>query len=201
MADDLGTLTNEQLWRLFPIILCPHDPAWAERYRQERALIEEALGPGQIARIDHIGSTAVPGLLAKPTIDILLEIDPESDPDRLPAALAEVGYRLCPQPRKPPPHMMFLKGYTPQGFCGQVYHLHVRYPGDWDEPYFRDYLSAHPEVAAEYAALKADLATRYEHDRDGYTDAKEAFVRRITALARAAFPGRHAYDPVRARSD
>lgn len=192
MADDLAALTNEQLWRLFPIVLAPHDPAWAERYREERARILRAIGPSAVFRITHIGSTAVPGLVAKPTIDILLEIARDADLDRLTAAMGAAGYRLSPQPDKPPPHRMYLKGYTPEGYRGQVYHVHVRYPGDWDEPYFCDYLIAHPEVAAEYAALKAELAARLAHDRDGYTNAKGEYVRRITALARAAFPGSHA---------
>jgi len=60
----------------------------------------------------------------------------------------------------------------------------VRYPGDWDEPYFRDYLIAHPETAAEYAALKIRLHKEFEHDRDGYTKAKSEFIRAVTERAR-----------------
>lgn len=80
--------------------------------------------------------------------------------------------------------MMFLKGYTPEGFKGQAYHVHVRYRGDGDELYFRDYLLAHPETAKEYGELKLKLKKQYEHDRDGYTDAKTDFIQRIINLAK-----------------
>jgi GrpB-like predicted nucleotidyltransferase (UPF0157 family) len=79
----------------------------------------------------------------------------------------------------PPPHLMFLKGYLPHGFAEKVYHIHIRYHDDWDELCFRDYLIAHPEAAAEYAALKRRLFKDYEHDRDGYTEAKGAFIKEI----------------------
>jgi len=74
---------------------------------------------------------------------------------------------------------MFLKGYTSTGFAEKVYHIHVRYPGDWDELYFSDYLIAHPETAAEYAALKTKLHKNFKHNRDGYTEAKTAFIRAV----------------------
>jgi len=79
---------------------------------------------------------------------------------------------------------MFMKGYTPQGFEGQAFHVHVRYSGDWDELYFRDYLLANPDIAAEYGKLKLELQKKYKHDRDAYTSAKTDFIKRITRLAR-----------------
>jgi GrpB-like predicted nucleotidyltransferase (UPF0157 family) len=86
---------------------------------------------------------------------------------------------------------MFLKGYLPDGFAEKVYHIHVRYLRDsanhtmiWDELYFRDYLIGHPETAAEYAALKARLHKDFEHNRDGYTNAKTAFIRAVTEKAK-----------------
>lgn len=182
----LSEMTNEELWQLFPIIIQPHDPAWQGCYLTERAVIEAAIGAARIARISHVGSTAVPGLLAKPTVDILVEINADTDIAKLITAMETAGYGYSPQPENPAPHLMFMKGYTTHGFEGQVYHVHVRYRGDWDELYFRDYLITHPEVAAEYGRLKADLAQQYKHDRDGYTHAKTDFVRRITGLARAA---------------
>lgn len=77
------------------------------------------------------------------------------------------------------------KGYTPQGFAERVFHIHLRVAGDIDELYFRDYLNAHPEVAKEYERLKLSLWKEYEHDRDGYTAAKSAFVSKYTELAKA----------------
>jgi SAM-dependent methyltransferase len=81
---------------------------------------------------------------------------------------------------------MFLKGYTSAGFAEKVYHIHVRYPGDWDEMYFRDYLILHPEAAAAYATLKRQLQEQFAYDRDGYTDAKGAFIKDVTKRAREA---------------
>lgn len=191
MTKALSEMTNEERWALFPILLVPHDPAWAERYAQERERIVRTVGQENIARISHIGSTAVKGLLAKPTIDILLEITQDCDTEWMKAALMADGYIFSPQPDNPPPHMMFMKGYTPEGFKGQAIHLHVRYSGDWDELYFRDYLTAHPDAALAYGQLKQELKGRFEHDRDAYTVAKTEFVREYTALARKEFGDRH----------
>lgn len=191
MSKTLSEMTNEELWALFPIILTEHDPAWAEQYAQEWERIMAAVGQENIVRVSHIGSTAVKGLVAKPTIDILLEITDACDTEKLKAALMADGYQFSPQPKNPPPHMMFMKGYTPEGFKGQEYHLHVRYGGDWDELYFRDYLIAHPEAAREYGELKAGLKQDLEHDRDGYTAAKTEIVREYTVLARKEFGKRY----------
>ena len=80
--------------------------------------------------------------------------------------------------------MMFVKGYTKAGFKGQAFHIHVRYKGDWDEIYFRDYLIAHPEVAREYEDLKIRLCSAFKNDREGYTEAKTDFVKMVTGSAR-----------------
>jgi len=116
-----------------------------------------------------------------------LEINEDLDIERLIAAFPSPEYICLRQPTTPnnaPPHLTFLKGYTPTGFADKVFHIHVRYLGDWDEPYFRDYLVEHPDTAAEYAALKNTLKTQYEHDRDGYTEAKGEFIREVISRAR-----------------
>lgn len=184
MAKPLSHMTNEELWRLFPIILKDHNPAWKHWYVQERDQLVRLIGEGNVERISHIGSTAVAGLIAKPTVDILLEVTGECDTDVLIHTLEQNGYIYSCQPENPPPHMMFLKGYTEQGFAEQVFHIHVRYAGDWDELYFRDYLCAHPDTAAQYCELKKNLKEKYKHDRDMYTDAKKDFVKRATMIAR-----------------
>ena len=181
---DLNEMSNEELWQLFPIILSPHNPEWPGRYETEKELLIKTIGTENIIRINHIGSTAVPGLTAKPTIDILLEIQQKTDPVRLIPTIESAGYIYCHKPDNPPPHMMFMKGYTPEGFKAQAFHLHIRYSGDWDEPYFRDYLLAHPDTAKVYGELKVKLQKLYEHDRDGYTDAKTDFIREITNRAK-----------------
>ena len=183
MVKSLDDMTDEERWQLFPIILSEYKPIWKTNYLKEMAVVKEAIGSYNISRISHIGSTAVPGLIAKPTVDILVEIKDNTDTDRLISNMQLGGYRYLEQPENPPPHMMFIKGYTPEGFKGQVFHVHVRYSGDWDELYFRDYLLAHPETSEEYGKLKMELKNKYEHDRDGYTHAKTEFIERITQLA------------------
>lgn len=177
-------MTDEERWVLFPILLSAHRTEWKEEYRKERDTILSAIGEENVDRISHIGSTAVEGLIAKPTIDILLEIKKDTDTTALISALTTTGYICDRQPWKPAPHLMFMKGYTPQGFQGQAVHLHVRYRGDWDELYFRDYLQSHPEAARAYGELKQRLQAKYRHDRDAYTNAKTDFIRHITSLAR-----------------
>ena len=184
MNNPLQEMTNEELWVLFPIIPSKHRAEWAKFYEQEKDTIISALGTNNMYRINHIGSTSVPGLIAKPTIDILLEIPTDADIPSLTAALISAGYICNTQPNNPAPHLMFMKGYTPQGFRGQAVHLHVRFPGDWNELYFRDYLRSHPETAKSYGKLKQNLQLRYEHDRDAYTEAKTDFIQEATRLAR-----------------
>ena len=174
MSTPLQEMTNEELWVLFPIILSEHRAEWTKFYEQEKDSIISALGTKNISRINHIGSTSVPGLIAKPTIDILLEIPTDADIPSLTAALISAGYICNMQPNNPAPH----------GFRGQAVHLHVRFPGDWDELYFRDYLRSHPETAKSYGKLKQNLQLRYEHDRDAYTEAKTDFIHEATRLAR-----------------
>jgi GrpB-like predicted nucleotidyltransferase (UPF0157 family) len=177
-------MTPEELGKVFPVMLVEPNPEWPGLYKKEEADIIKILGPGNIIRIEHIGSTAVPNLLSKPTIDILIEIPEDSDNEKIINGLKSIGYHYIYRPENPPPHMMFAKGYTKDGFRGQAYHVHVRYSGDWDEIYFRDYLIKNPLVAANYAALKQELEEKYKNDREAYTDGKTDFVKRITALAR-----------------
>ncbi len=83
------------------------------------------------------------------------------------------------------------RGYTERGFGEKVYHLHLRYEGDHNELYFRDYLNEHPAVAEEYQRLKLGLWHQYEHDRDGYTEAKREFVEKYTAEGKRLYGWRY----------
>ena len=83
------------------------------------------------------------------------------------------------------------KGYTSQGFAERVFHIHLRYGGDNDELYFRDYMNDHPALAKEYEKLKLSLWKKYEHDRDAYTDAKSTFVKKYTDSAKAEYGNRY----------
>lgn len=176
-------MTPEELGRLFPITLSEHNPDWAEQYRKEATAIQKALPKGCIHRCEHIGSTAIPGIKAKPTIDILLQIHRNSDTEKIIIKIQALGYEYIPKPENPPPHALFVKGYTTKGFSGQAFHIHLRFPGDWDEPQFRDYLIGHPEQAGEYERLKIHLTEKHRYNREDYTTGKTEFVGKIMTLA------------------
>ncbi|NLP15394.1 MAG: GrpB family protein [Clostridium sp.] len=180
----LSEMSNEELWRLFPIIITEYNEDWPKFYNEEKLHIEKAIGVENIFRINHYGSTSIPGMIAKPTIDILLEVFEHVENGHIIRKMEEIGYIYSPQVNNPPPHMMFLKGYTPEGFKGQAYHVHVRYAGDWDELYFRDYLISNPDLAKRYGELKLELKKIYEFDRDGYTEAKSEFIKEVTQMAK-----------------
>ncbi|WP_029904545.1 GrpB family protein [Prevotella sp. 10(H)] len=183
MKKFLKEMTDEELWQLFPVILSEHKSYWKDYYNTEKYLLERIIGENIIC-INHIGSTAIPGLIAKPTIDILMEISENTDTAQLLHIMEGNGYIYTPQPKNPAPHMMFMKGYALQGFEEKVFHVHIRYKGDWDEIHFRDYLLFHPEVAEVYGLIKLELRQIYEHNRDAYTLAKSDFIKKITKLAR-----------------
>jgi len=180
----LKEMTNAELWKLFPILLRPYDSEWPIIYEHEEKLLCEAL-KDIIITIDHIGSTSVPGLTAKPTIDILMQIKQHADLDALLGVLHSLGYLDNKDRSRPAPHYMFMKGYTTEGFKPPVFHLHVRYPGDYDELYFRNHLRKHPDVCKDYTRLKKKLQKKYKHDRDAYTEAKSTFIKKHTQLERS----------------
>lgn len=185
----LKEVTDEERAALFPVILAPHNSKWREAFMTERSAIEKLPCAQDILGIHHYGSTSIPGIYAKPCVDILLEISENAELDGMIRAFQNAGYIYIRYAADLPPHTMFVKGYTDYGFIGQTYHLHVRYPGEHDELLFRDYLIAHPEKAKEYETLKLDLKGRYEYDRDGYTEAKGEFIRNVVELARKEVQG------------
>ena len=158
-----------------PIRLVPYDPDWPARFESERALLEGAIGQWAPGGIHHVGSTAVPGLDAKPVIDILVGVADLASSRACFEPLAELDYHYAPYLAeqmhwfcKPDPHR-------------RTHHLHLVPEGSpryRDELAFRDVLRADPAAASEYSALKRELAERFEHDRDGYTDAKTEFIAR-----------------------
>ena len=191
MKNPLSEMSLEELWQLFPIILKPHNPNYSGWYEEEKGNILHALKGFPVTRIEHIGSTSVPGLLAKPIVDILLEVAPSCDLFEMKDRLTSASWILMAEVLDPEMKISFNKGYTPDGFAERVFHLHVHLSGDWDELYFRDYLIAHPETAAEYEKLKRSLFKQYEHDRDAYTQAKTQFVREVSQKGRAEMADRY----------
>lgn len=183
MKKKLSAMTLTELWQLFPILLRPYNPEYPQWYKEEKSMLENIFG-ARMFRIRHIGSTSVPGLTAKPTVDILLELAETADRSVFEPPLRRAGYGTMSFTEHPEWRWDLGKGYTEDGFADRVFHLHIRHSGDWDEPYFCEYLRNHPEVARDYEKLKMSLAENFRHDRDGYTDAKGDFVKRYTALAR-----------------
>ena len=184
MTEELNDLSPEELGRLFPIVITEYDPAWEFLFLKEKEAILNALGKGFECRIDHIGSTAIPGLCAKPTIDILVQLQPDADIDYFSLQLKGLKYSSIPRSENPPPHLMFAKGYSPEGLTGQTYHLHPRHFGNTEEIIFRDYLIANPDVAQEYEILKKKMAEKFHFNRELYTESKTEFVRTVLLKAR-----------------
>jgi GrpB-like predicted nucleotidyltransferase (UPF0157 family) len=184
-AKTLDEITDSERAALFPIILSEYNRKWIEWYAEEKTNIERFIGMENIISISHIGSTAVPNLTAKPTVDILLEIESDANIEKIKANFPERDY-ICIDRQTIPTDdiLLFLKGYTISGFADKVFHIHVRYKGDWDEIRFRDYLISHPKTADEYAKLKKELKSKYEYDRDGYTNAKGDFIKRVVERTR-----------------
>jgi GrpB-like predicted nucleotidyltransferase (UPF0157 family) len=184
LSEYLNNLTPEELGQLFPIIIKDYSDKWPDLYKAEAKLITDSFLKSEIVRIDHIGSTAIPGLKAKPTIDILLQVTEQINIQKIKDTFRKLGYLINERPNNPPPHLTFVKGYTRQGFKGQTYHVHIRYPGDWDEIRFRDFLIQHDDIAKEYETLKLELAEKYPNNREAYTDAKTEWIEKINKLTR-----------------
>jgi len=185
---DLHQMTPEELGLLFPVSIAAYDQQWEKSFQAEKKRIAAALGSNIALRIEHFGSTAVPGLASKPVIDILLEI-PESEQvkEHLITLMSRLGYDYILRSDGLPPYLMFVRGYTSDGYKGQIYHVHAAphtHRDLWDRVYFRNYLISNPDVAKEYEKLKRKLASRFQHHREKYTDGKSEFVKRITRLAK-----------------
>jgi GrpB-like predicted nucleotidyltransferase (UPF0157 family) len=163
-----------------PVYVVPYDPAWARRFEEERERLARALAPWIAGTIEHIGSTAVPGLPAKPVIDIMVGVgDLPSSLDAR-AALAPLGYVYFPY------RADVMHWFCKPSPARRTHHLHL-VPSEtalWAERVaFRDYLRTSPAARAEYAALKASLAARHRFDREAYTEAKGPFIQRIVDCA------------------
>ncbi len=167
-------------------MLVEHDSCWGSWFEEESKLLERLIP--QAIRISHVGSTAVEGIRAKPIIDILVELPAGSNLLDVSSSLEREGYIVMSESDK---RISLNKGYTPKGFANKVFHIHLRFAGDNDELYFRDYLLNHPDVARDYEKLKLSLWHEYEHDRDSYTEAKSDFVKERTAAAKRKFTGRY----------
>lgn len=188
MGKELSEMTPEELWELFPIFLVEHQEKWNDDYKEIEAELRNLLSGRAVSRISHIGSTAVAGIWAKNIVDVLVEIPMNENMQSISKAIENGGFIKMSAETK---RVSFNKGYTKDGFADKVYHVHLRYFGDNDELYFRDFLNEYPEIAKEYEALKLSLWKKFEHNRDAYTDAKAEFVHRFTIEARKKYGNRY----------
>jgi GrpB-like predicted nucleotidyltransferase (UPF0157 family) len=161
--------------------LVAYDPDWSRLFAVEAERLRAVLDPALVLRIEHFGSTAVPGLVAKPIIDILIAVHSLARAKaEAVAPILSLGY-VYREDNPKPDRMFFVKGMPPYG-ARRTHHVHITEPGGemWQRRLaFRDHLRAHPDEAERYAALKRDLAQRHATDRKGYTDAKTDYVEAV----------------------
>jgi GrpB-like predicted nucleotidyltransferase (UPF0157 family) len=187
--------TEQRIQRLIAedVAIVPADPAWPEMFRRERDHLLASLPQRLIRRIEHFGSTAVPGLAAKPVIDMLVEVtDLQATRESIAPELELQGYDYLWRPTHgddgPPFYAWFVKRDPDTG--RRTHHIHMVEAGfseHWDRLLFRDYLIDHPQVAAEYLDLKRKLAAAFPNDRVAYTHGKTEFIARITDEARRLY--------------
>ncbi len=166
-----------------------HDPRWAARFAAERNRLLDLL-PGRFTAIEHIGSTAVPALAAKPIIDILAGVGTLSEADALLEPLCAHGYETSAGFNATLPDRRWLMRHA---FGRRTHHLHLVVFGgpQWVlHLQFRDLLRSDAAIASRYEALKNELAAQHRHDREAYTRAKTAFINEVSR-AQATFQPRY----------
>ena len=161
-----------------PILIAEYDAEWPMLYEREKIKILNALG-NTIADIQHIGSTSVPGLAAKPVIDIFLGIEYMPPQDAQIAGLETMGYLYCGELGIPGRHYFRLG--MPRTHQIHLVQLDSKF---WETHIlFRDFLRAHPDAAQQYEALKRDLAVKFRDDRERYTDSKAPLIEQMLVQA------------------
>jgi len=162
-----------------PIEVVPYDPRWPSKFDAERELLQAVLAPWLAGPIEHVGSTAVPGMPAKPVIDIMAAVHGLEASRPAITALAEAGYVYFPY------HPDIMHWFCKPSAAFRTHHLHL-VPFDskrWVECLaFRNAIRSNQALAAEYAALKTRLAEQFKFDREAYTDGKAPFVEGVCKL-------------------
>lgn len=156
--------------------IVPYQSCWADSFHREAERLRLSLGPA-IGRVEHIGSTSVPGMSGKPVIDMMAAVEKLSLASTLIPVLERLGYEH--RPDNPVPGRLFFALGPP---ALRTHYLSLAETGSsfwWEHIAFRDYLAANPATASDYAALKQRLAAQFAHDRASYTLAKNGFVRNI----------------------
>jgi GrpB-like predicted nucleotidyltransferase (UPF0157 family) len=159
--------------------LVPYQDEWRRLFEQEKDALQAVLG-GYILDIQHIGSTAIPGMSAKPIIDIAIAVNDFEEAKGCIPVVVGLGYEYRGEYGIPRRHY-FVRGEP------RLFHLHmmeVTSPNWKDLLLFRDYLSGHPEAAGEYTALKKRLAEMYPIEREAYLKGKAEFIQWVLLMAR-----------------
>jgi len=167
-----------------PVVIVDYDPQWPILYQEEKGRILGVIGHAVVA-IEHIGSTAVPGLGAKPIIDIMIAVCRLADAEECIEPLQSIGYEYVPEYNDIIPERRYFHKGPPEA---RTHHVHmVELTSDFWERHllFRDFLRAHPEEAQQYCQMKKELAAKSGSDREAYTDAKTSFIESVVAKARA----------------
>lgn len=188
MEKEVSEMTLAELWELFPIFLVQPSDRWISDFEGIEIFLKKVLLDCSVKRISHIGSTAIHGIWAKDIVDVLIEVSKRTTLESVAKVIEQSGFiRMSTESNR----ISFNKGYTSNGFADKVYHVHLRYEGDNNELYFRDYLNEHPDVAKDYERLKLALWKKYEHNRNAYTNAKTDFIKKWTNEARKLYRNRY----------
>lgn len=168
------------------VAIAPYNPAWPAMFQAEADALFAQFGRDLIQRIEHFGSTAVPGMAAKPVVDLLIEV---ASLDRVRAEIAPAleaqGYDYLWRPTHGDVGEPFYAWFIKRNDSGErTHHLHMveaDFRSHWERLDFRDHLIAHPAQARAYEALKRRLAREHPHDRAAYTHGKSEFISRVMA--------------------
>jgi GrpB-like predicted nucleotidyltransferase (UPF0157 family) len=166
------------------IVIADYNPLWRSQFEEESIRIYGILDKRLITRIEHFGSTAVPGLAAKPIIDMLVGVHSlDHAKQEAIEPLERLGYAYWfdnPDSER----MFFVKGLPPNS--PRTHHIHMIASDSvlWERLRFRDYLRQHPDETARYLSLKHQLAERYLTDREAYTSGKAAYIESVMQKAR-----------------
>lgn len=168
--------------------IVPYNSIRALIFEQEKQALQNMFG-NRIFSIEHVGSTAVPGLPAKPIIDINAEITSLTDVQDFIEKLPELGYQYLPKRSYPIPEYAYRQFFIKGPESNRTHHLKLIERGSVElenSILFRDYLRTHADTREQYASLKRQLAEKYADDRDSYTESKSAFIQNIIRQARQA---------------
>jgi GrpB-like predicted nucleotidyltransferase (UPF0157 family) len=162
-----------------------YDPIWLKLFKDEEEFLNTNF-PEIIKRIEHFGSTAIPGISAKPIVDMLIEVTSLKETKKfIVPVLKSLGYDYFWRPEidKPPMYAWFIKRNSAGN---RTHHLHMVEANSklWERLYFRDYLREHQEAAEQYETIKTELSQKFPNDREAYTKAKTEFISSVTEKAK-----------------